>query len=212
MLTRNFPGSEIAVGMQLKHAATRALANRSTQGYMEQDQSWAKHIDTAITERRFERLRDLFDADSRGETIGYGPGADRMRQAFAAVRERAANLRATGAAQRGDIRVEHDLLRRTRITIRFGKLNHCTLPDNDPSGAKCLETAVVPEGHRGPLQEWCQPSRCGNSIIAPEHLPIWKAEQASLTRLLSTPIPKNRRASIAVQLRDVDATIRKAEQ
>ncbi|MFF9870096.1 hypothetical protein ACF1G0_32745 [Streptomyces sp. NPDC013953] len=35
MLTRDYPGSEIAVGMQLQHVATRALANRTTQGYME---------------------------------------------------------------------------------------------------------------------------------------------------------------------------------
>ena len=33
MLTDQFPGSEIALGIQLKHIAARALANRSTQGY-----------------------------------------------------------------------------------------------------------------------------------------------------------------------------------
>ncbi|MFE0577564.1 hypothetical protein ACFW2Z_22960 [Streptomyces sp. NPDC058866] len=123
MLTKDFPGSEIAVGMQLKHAATRALANRTTQGYMDQDPSWARQLDTAIEERRFQRLKDLYTADSRGENIGFGPGAERMREAFAAVRQQAETLRSTGKAQRGDIRVEFDLLRRTRISIRFGKLN-----------------------------------------------------------------------------------------
>jgi hypothetical protein len=34
MLTDQFPGSEIALGIQLKHIASRALANRSTQGYV----------------------------------------------------------------------------------------------------------------------------------------------------------------------------------
>ncbi|MCX5285582.1 hypothetical protein [Streptomyces sp. NBC_00198] len=48
MLTRDYPGSEIAVGMQLKHAATRALANRSTQGYMDHDPSWARLLTTAV--------------------------------------------------------------------------------------------------------------------------------------------------------------------
>lgn len=33
MLTDHFPGSEIALGIQLKHVARRALANRSTLGY-----------------------------------------------------------------------------------------------------------------------------------------------------------------------------------
>ncbi|WP_241672234.1 hypothetical protein [Streptomyces sp. IB2014 016-6] len=142
MLTHDFPGSEIAVGMQLKHAATRALANRTTQGYMAKDPRWAEYFDEALAERRFERLRELFDADSRGETIGFGPGADRMREAFAAVRKKAEQLRETGQARRGDIRVEHRLLRRTRFSIRFGKLNHCTMNDDDPEGAKCLEDTV----------------------------------------------------------------------
>lgn len=103
MLTRDFPGSEIAVGMQLKHAATRALANRTTGGYMEAASSWGRHLDNAIAERKFQRVKELFAADSRSETIGFGPGADRMREAFAAVREKAAELRATGKAQRGDL-------------------------------------------------------------------------------------------------------------
>ncbi|USQ89902.1 hypothetical protein NFX46_40175 (plasmid) [Streptomyces phaeoluteigriseus] len=72
MLTRDFPGSEIAIGMQLKHAAARALASRTTQGYMDPDPKWARHLTQAIAERRFERLKDLFDADSRGETVGIG--------------------------------------------------------------------------------------------------------------------------------------------
>ncbi|MGW2696959.1 hypothetical protein [Streptomyces sp. NPDC001296] len=213
MLTRDFPGSEVAVGMQLKHVATRALANRTTSGYMQKDPSWAQHLDDAITERRFDRLKQLFAADSRGETIGFGPGADRMREAFAAVRQKAEELRVTGQAKRGDIRVEHSLLRRTRFSIRFGKLNHCTMNDDDPSGAKCIEDAVVPEGHRGPLLDRCQPSRCANSILGPEHLPIWKAERASLSRLRAdTSLPKNRRAHLDAQLHEVNLMIKKAEQ
>ncbi|MFE7359231.1 hypothetical protein ACFU8Q_40725, partial [Streptomyces sp. NPDC057543] len=50
----------------LPDAATRALANRWTQGYMDHAPSWARLLTTAIAERRFQRLRDLFDADSRG--------------------------------------------------------------------------------------------------------------------------------------------------
>ncbi|WP_329375186.1 hypothetical protein [Streptomyces sp. NBC_01483] len=213
MLTRDFPGSEIAVGMQLKHAATRALANRSTQGYMDHDPSWARLLDTAVNERRFQRLRDLFDADRRGETIGYGPGADHMREAFAAVREKAEALRASGRAQRGDILVEHGLLKRTRLSIRFGKLNHCTLDENNPVGAKCLEDAIVPPGHRGPLIDRCQPARCGNSIIAPEHLPIWRAEHASLSKLRNLPtLPTNRRALIDRQIRDVEIALARVDE
>ncbi|MET8292364.1 hypothetical protein ABZV80_45850, partial [Streptomyces sp. NPDC005132] len=104
-----------------------------------------------------------------------------------------------------------DLLRRTRLSVRFGKLNHCTLDDANPIGAKCLEDAVIPEGHQGPLIDRCQPSRCANSVIAPAHLPIWTAERASLTDLLATPkLPPNRRALLTSQLHEVDLVIRKA--
>ncbi|WP_225887639.1 hypothetical protein [Streptomyces canus] len=180
---------------------------------MERDPSWARYLHEAIAERRFERLKELFAADSRGSAIGFGPGADRMREAFAAVRQQAEVLRATGQAKRGDIRVEHSLLRRTRFSIRFGKLNHCTMNDDDPAGAKCIEDAVVPEGHRGPLLDRCQPSRCANSVLGPEHLPIWKAEHASLNRLRAdSSLPKNRKALLDAQLHEVNLMIRKAEQ
>lgn len=213
MLTRDFPGAEIATGMQLQHVASRALANRTTQGYMEREPSWAKYLEDAISERRFERLKELYDADGRGETIGYGPGADRMRQTFAAVRHKAEQLRSTGKAQRGDKRVEYDLLRSTKFSIRFGKLNHCTMDENNPVGAKCIEDAIVPEGHRGPLLDRCQPSRCGNSIIAPEHLPIWRAEYGSLTRLRELPnLPRPRRDLIDEQIADVEIVIRRVNE
>jgi hypothetical protein len=213
MLTRDYPGSEIFVGMQLQHVATRALANRSTQGYMEKDPGWAKHLEDAISERKFERLKELFDADSRGEHVGYGPGADHMRQTFQAVRDKAEELRGTGQAQRGDKRVEYDLLRRTKFSIRFGKLNHCTMDDNNPVGAKCLEDAIVPEGHRGPLHDQCRPSRCANSFVTIDQIPIWRAEHGSLTRLRSTPkIAPPRKALINEQIRDVEIVLRRVDE
>ncbi|MEU9919581.1 hypothetical protein [Streptomyces sp. NPDC051001] len=213
MLIREFPGSEIAVGMQLKHVATRALANTTTQGYTEPSPAWAQHLRSAISERSFERLAELFAADGRGEPIGYGPGADRLRETFAAIRAKAAEMKATNQAQRGDLRVELDLLRRTRLSVRFGKLNHCTMDDANPVGAKCLEDAIVPEGHQGPLIDRCQPSRCANSVIAPAHLPIWTTERASLIDLLATrKLPPSRRALLTEQLHDVDRVIRKAPE
>ncbi|MFD8342285.1 hypothetical protein ACFV2C_08340 [[Kitasatospora] papulosa] len=114
-----------------------------------------------------------------------------MRHAFTAVREKAATLRA-----------------RTHLSIRFGKLNHCTLDDSNPIGAKCLEDAVIPPGHHGPLIDRCWPARCANSIVAPEHLPIWQAEHDSLTRLRTLPaLPSNRRRMIEEQVRDVEIAL-----
>ncbi|WP_369394660.1 hypothetical protein AB5J72_49530 [Streptomyces sp. CG1] len=78
MLVGTEPGAEIALGLQLKHAATRALANRSTQGYAASDENWARLLDTAVEDARFMRLRDLYDQHHAGRTIGYGSGADRL--------------------------------------------------------------------------------------------------------------------------------------
>ncbi|WP_158564895.1 hypothetical protein [Streptomyces sp. AC1-42W] len=48
MLAGTHPGAEIALGMQLKHVATRALSNQVTGGYMAGDHDWAKLLNTAI--------------------------------------------------------------------------------------------------------------------------------------------------------------------
>ncbi|MGW4241179.1 hypothetical protein [Nocardia sp. NPDC004722] len=205
MLTRDYAGSEIALGIQLKHAATRALANRSTQGYAAKDPAWAGYFDEALADARFDRLRELYQAHRRGDPIGYGPGADQLRSSFDAL--------ARAASQHGDARVEYDLLRRTRIPIRFGSLNHCVLDETNPVDAKCLENAVVPPGHRGPLVDRCQPARCANSIIGPEHLPIWRSEENTLLTLLDTPkLPPARRAQLQRELDDVLTALRRAEQ
>lgn len=205
MLSRDHPGAEIAIGIQLKHVATRALANRSTQGYMASAPAWSRHFDDALSSARFQRLRDLYDTHRRGETIGYGPGADRLRDTF----DNIAN--ATEHTHHGDTRVEYDLLRKVRISIRFGKLNHCTLDEADPTGAKCLEEAAIPPGHQGPLIERCQPARCANSVIGPEHLPIWRTEENTLLTLLDTPkLAPCRKAQLQRELDDVRIVIRKA--
>ncbi len=142
MLTDQFPGSEIALGIQLKHIASRALANRSTQGYANAGNSWAEHLESAIDAARFRRLEDLYRTHKAGEPIGYGPGADQMTQAFNRIQQ-------TVQARQGDAAVERALLRNARLSIRFGVLNHCVMDDSNPAGAACLENAAIPEGHKG---------------------------------------------------------------
>ncbi|WP_329142874.1 integrase [Streptomyces sp. NBC_01456] len=210
MLVGTEPGSEIALGLQLKHAATRALANRSTQGYAASDANWARLLDTAIEDARFIRLRDLYDQHHAGRTIGYGPGADRLTETFDTVKKTA--IEVTRTAKTGDKRTEYDLLRKTRISLRFGKLNHCTFDQNHPAGAKCIEKAIIPPGHTGPLIDRCQPGRCPNSIITPDHLKIWQSEETSLLTLLDTPkIAPCRREQLNHQLDDVRSVIRRAQ-
>ncbi|KAF0957427.1 hypothetical protein [Rhodococcus sp. T7] len=203
MLTDHFPGSEIALGIQLKHIASRALANRSTQGYANADSSWAEHLESAIEAARFRRVEDLYRAHKAGEPIGYGPGAERMTQAFSGIQQ-------TVQARGGDAIVERAMLRKARLSIRFGVLNHCVMDENNPVGAACLENAVVPEGHKGPLQDRCRPDRCANSVIGPEHAPIWASERQTLLTLIDTPgLSACRKAVLQRELGDVDAVIRK---
>ncbi len=204
MLTDQFPGSEIALGIQLKHIASRALANRSTQGYANAGSSWAEHLESAIEAARFRRIEDLYQAHKNGEPIGYGPGAERMEQTCT-------HLQQTIQARGGDATVERAMLRSARLSVRFGALNHCVMDENNPAGATCLENAVVPDGHKGPLQDRCRPDRCANRVIGPEHLPIWDSERRTLLTLIGTPgLSGCRKATLQRELSDVEAVLRKA--
>ncbi len=201
MLTDQFPGSEIALGIQLKHVATRALANRATQGYAASDPAWSEHLESAIDAARFRRITDLYQAHKDGQPIGFGPGTDRVTDVFE-------EIQATVAARGGDARVEESLLRKARITIRFGTLNHCLFDEANPAGAVCLEHAVVPAGHTGPLEERCRPDRCRNSLIGVEHIPIHDAHRRTQLTLLNTPsLPTVRQALIRRELERVEAVL-----
>jgi hypothetical protein len=204
MLTDQFPGSEIALGIQLKHIASRALANQSTQGYANADSSWAEHLESAIQAARFRRIEDLYHAHKNGEPIGYGSGADQIAHTFTAIEQ-------TVQARAGDATVERAMLRSTRLSIRFGALNHCVMDENNPAGAACLENATIPEGHKGPLQDRCRPDRCANSVIGPEHLPIWNTERRTLLSLIDTPgLSTCRKAVLRRELADTEAVLGKA--
>ena len=98
------------------------------------------------------------------------------------------------------------------ISIRFGVLNHCVMDENNPAGAACLEHAVVPEGHKGPLHDRCRPDRCANSVIGPEHVPIWVSERRTLLTLIDTPgLSSCRKEALQRELSTVEAILDKTE-
>ncbi|WP_199783128.1 hypothetical protein [Streptomyces alboniger] len=201
MLTDQFPGSEIALGLQLKHVAARALANRSTQAYAAADTRWAELLETALDAVRFRRFKELYGSHKDGEPIGYGPGAERVKDAFDEVT-------ATVQAKNGDSRMEEDLLRKLRITIRFGMLNNCLFDQANPVGAVCLENATVPKGHNGPLEYRCRPDRCRNSMIGVEHVAIHDAHRRTQLKPLETRrLPAPRKDLIRREIERVDAIL-----
>ena len=108
------------------------------------------------------------------------------------------DIHQTAQARGGDATIERALLRKARISLRFRVLNHCVMDENNPVGAACLENAVIPEGHKGPLHDRCRPDRCPNSIIGPEHVPIWASERRTLLNIIDTPGLSTRRGQAAL--------------
>ena len=122
------------------------------------------------------------------------------------------DIQHTAQPRGGDATVERALLRKARISIRFGVLNHCVMDENNPVGAACLEHAVVPEGHKGPLHDRCRPDRCANSVIGPEHSPIWVSERRTLLTLIDTPaLSTCRKEALQRELSTVEAILDKTE-
>ncbi|MFE6164478.1 integrase [Streptomyces sp. NPDC056486] len=200
MLTDQFPGSEIATGIQLKHLAKRALANATTRSYAASDSEWAKYLGDALDNVKFRKIKDLYERHTGGEEIGFGPGADRVKDAFD-------QIEATVKARAGDARTADSLLRTTRIHIRFGMLNNCTADHTNPVGAVCLENAIIPEGHTGPLDERCRPDRCANSMIGPEHLPIYESHQRKQLELINSPSTPACRRDLAERELDITRNV-----
>ncbi|MFI2352916.1 hypothetical protein ACH492_39270 [Streptomyces sp. NPDC019443] len=202
MLTDQFPNSETATGIQLKHLAKRALANATTRGYAASDTEWAKYLEDALDNVKFRKIKDLYERHTAGEEIGFGPGAERVKDAFD-------QINATVKARNGDARTSDTLLRTTRIHTRFGMLNNCTADHTNPVGAVCLENAIVPEGHTGPLDERCRPDRCANSMIGPEHLPIYDSHQRTQLELINSPATPACRRDLAERELDITRNVLK---
>ncbi|MFF0480007.1 integrase [Streptomyces sp. NPDC004435] len=196
MLTDQFPGSEIATGIQLKHMAARALANATTRSYAASDDNWAKYLEDALDNVKFRKIKDLYQQHTAGEEIGFGPGAERVKDAFDQIAE-------TVKARIGDARTADTLLRTTRIHIRFGMLNNCTADHTNPVGAVCLENAIIPDGHIGPLDWRCRPDRCANSMIGPEHLPIYDSHQRKQLEIINNPVIPTVRRDLAERELDI---------
>ena len=202
MLTDQFPGSEIALGIQLKHIASRALANRSTQGYANADKSWAAHLESAIEAARFRRLEDLYRPTrpaNPSDTVQALTGSAKPSTTFSTAVQ----------ARGGDETVERSLLRKARISIRFGALNHCVLDEKNPAGAAASNKPSFPKA-TWTIADRCRPDRCADSVIGPEHIPIWASKQRALLTLIDTPgLPTCRTQALQRELHSVETILAK---
>ncbi|MFJ1957708.1 hypothetical protein ACIOGT_31075 [Streptomyces microflavus] len=194
------PDSEIAVGLQLKHVARRAMANRTSHAYGKMDPEWAKEFDQELEHAAALKLVGLLSARRGGEAVAVGPGAARLHAGLDMVIETMNNdplLR----AQIADERVEAALLASEFPQLHLGTINHCMF---DAPQAECQDQ--LPEDQRGqaPLLGACEPARCRNSLVTRSHAPIWISEEEDLMEMAKDRrIAPPKRESVLIRLSDV---------
>ncbi|MGW3240343.1 hypothetical protein [Streptomyces olivaceus] len=201
------PDGEIALGIQLKHAARRILANPTTHSYAAPDGAWMREFDDRLATAAAAKLNGLLTTRTTGAPIAVGPaaarlhaGLDRAAAQFPAPadpQETPPELQALAA----DPRAAADLIRAELPELHFGTLNHCLW---QPEWAECTKHLPQNEGS-APLIGACQPARCRNSAVTADHAPIWLAEQDDLTeQLRDRRLPPARRAALQGRLDDVE--------
>lgn len=196
VITANEPDGEIALGITLKHNATRALANATTSGYAAPTPEWAKEFEHHAKEAAAGELVADWARHADGERAARGPGASAFVNGLSNVADRAETTVAVG-----NERMLRNLLRDEFATIRLGTLNHCL---GDPSKALCLEGASTAAKAGGPIPSMCQPSTCRNSVITDKHLPIWQHEETDLVeKLKDKKMAAVHRQRLESQLADV---------
>lgn len=176
VITANEPDGEIALGITLKHNATRALANATTSGYGAPTPEWALEFDHHAKDAAAGELVADWAGHAQGERAARGPGAATFVRGLDDVTKQAGTTVAIG-----NERMLRDLLRDELSSIRLGTLNHCL---GDPAKALCLENASEAVKSGGPIPSMCQPSTCRNSVITDTHLPLWQHEEADLVAKL----------------------------
>ncbi|MCY0943579.1 hypothetical protein [Streptomyces antarcticus] len=194
------PDSEIALGLQLKHAARRAMANRTTQAYGKMDHQWAKEFDQELEHAAARKLVGLLRARRDGESVAVGPGAARLHAGLDKVIE-TMNGDPQLRAQIADERAEAALLAAEFPDLHLGTVNHCMF---DLPQAECQNQLPEDQRGQGPLIGACEPARCRNSVVTSSHAPIWIAEEEDLMAMSKERrMAPARREAVLIRLEDV---------
>lgn len=176
VITAQQPDGEIALGIQLKHAARRAVANGTTSAYASETPEWAAEFEHELQEAVASRLVGAWSAQESDGTRLAGAGAQRFRDELKAVED---EMRTR--VKVGDERTLRTLLRDRFSTLRWGTINHCL---GVPEQAACLQGVTAEAAAQGVMPNRCQPATCGNSVVTDEHAPVWIAEEQDLIRKL----------------------------
>ncbi|MGW9173791.1 hypothetical protein [Streptomyces decoyicus] len=202
IITGQQPDGEIALGIQLKHAARRALANRVTAAYGKTDAKWAKEFDNQLETAAARKLVELLKARQQGEAVAVGPGAVRLHAGLDKVIA-TMNSDPLLQAQVADERMQISLLRDEFAELHFGTINHCLW---QASTAECQNQLPAEQRGRQPLLGACQPGKCRNSVLTRKNAPYWIAEEGDLQETLRRErLSPPRRESIEIRLAEVQS-------
>lgn len=202
VITAQQPDGEIALGIQLKHAARRAVANGTTSGYASETPEWAAEFEHELQEAVAARLVGTWSANSNMKVRMAGAGAQRFRDRLDAVGAEIDNT-----TKIGDERTLRSLLRDQISTLRWGTVNHCL---GIPEQAACLKGMPAELADQGMMPNRCQPTTCGNSVITEEHAPVWIAEERDLlTKLKDRRLADHNREQLEGELASVQKITRR---
>ena len=202
VITAQQPDGEIALGIQLKHAARRAVANATTSGYATETPEWAAEFEHELQDAVAARLVGMWSAQDTGEIRLAGAGAQRFRDELGQV-----DAAMAGEVKVGDERTLRNLLRDRFSTLRWGTINHCL---GIPEQAACLQGLPADVASDGVMPNRCHPRTCRNSVITDEHAPIWIAEERDLLRKLGDrKMSPHNREQLQTELTEVQQITRR---
>ncbi|ALJ20582.1 hypothetical protein [Microbacterium sp. No. 7] len=203
VITAQQPDGEIALGIQLKHAARRAVANGTTSGYASETPEWAAEFEHELQEAVASRLVGAWSSHRDHEMKLAGAGAQRFRDELKKIDAVASN-----AVKVGDERTLRTLLRDRFSTLRWGTVNHCLGIPDQAACLKGLPADAIAGGAVMPNR--CQPTTCGNSVVTEEHASIWIAEERDLVaKLRDRKMAAHNREQLEAELEDVRRVTRK---
>lgn len=199
------PGAELALGLILKHATTRALSNATSMGYSSPNDAWAREFEFDRADAAAGRHIDEWLASPGTSRAVAGPGSVEYNKVFDTVQSVSQTL--PTFADRSELRA---LLVGTHPNFRIGPINSC-LGDRDK--AACLNALGKDDPHRDVDPLSCTPAVCSQSVVTQAQLPIWVAEEKDLyRRLRQTGISETSELVYRRRLSEVQPIIKAAAQ
>ena len=151
VITAQQPDGEIALGIQLKHAARRAVSNATTSGYATETPEWAAEFEHELQDAVAARLVGLWATKVDAEIRLGGAGAQRFRDEIAQVENVMEN-----EVKVGDERhTPQYSFATTSARCDGARLNHCL---GIPEQAACLQDLPAAVAADGVMPNRCQPS------------------------------------------------------